>query len=85
MDNTNCSVREIARKVFSELDLLLLPTTGTTYRMNILAEPVNSNSNLGYYHQFCELLDLAALALPPIFVLEQSAFWRHADCAGIFR
>ena len=59
---------QIARKVFSELDLLLLPTTGTTYRIEqVLAEPVKLNSNLGYYTNFVNLLDLAALALPAGF------------------
>ncbi len=56
------------RKIFSELDVLLLPTTGTTYRIeDILAEPVRLNSNLGYYTNFVNLLDLTALALPAGF------------------
>jgi allophanate hydrolase len=57
-----------ARKVFSELDLLLLPTTGTTYRIEeILADPIRLNSNLGHYTNFVNLLDLAALAVPAGF------------------
>jgi allophanate hydrolase len=59
---------QITRKVFSELDVLLLPTTGTTYRIeDILADPIRLNSNLGYYTNFVNLLDLAALALPAGF------------------
>ena len=57
-----------ARKVFSELDVLLLPTTGTTYRIEeVLADPVRLNTNLGHYTNFVNLLDLAALALPAGF------------------
>ena len=56
------------RKVFSELDVLLLPTTGTTYRIDeVLADPIRLNSNLGHYTNFVNLLDLAALALPAGF------------------
>jgi allophanate hydrolase len=56
------------RKIFSELDVLLLPTTGTTYRIDeVLADPVRLNSNLGHYTNFVNLLDLAALALPAGF------------------
>jgi allophanate hydrolase len=57
-----------ARKVFSEMDVLLLPTTGTTYRIEeVLADPIRLNSNLGHYTNFVNLLDLAALAVPAGF------------------
>ncbi|HTR42523.1 MAG TPA: allophanate hydrolase [Pseudomonadales bacterium] len=57
-----------ARKIFSELDVLLLPTTGTTYRIEeVLANPIRLNSNLGHYTNFVNLLDLAALAVPAGF------------------
>ena len=60
--------RQAARKVFSGLDLLLLPTTGTIYRIDeVLADPVGLNSNLGHYTNFVNLLDLAAVALPAGF------------------
>jgi allophanate hydrolase len=59
---------QITRKVFSELDVLLLPTTGTTYRIEeVLADPIRLNNNLGHYTNFVNLLDLAALALPSDF------------------
>jgi allophanate hydrolase len=62
------SYTQQARKVFSELDLLLLPTTGTTYRIEeVLTDPIRLNSNLGYYTNFVNLLDLAALAVPAGF------------------
>jgi allophanate hydrolase len=57
-----------ARKIFSELDVLLLPTTGTTYQIeDVLADPIRLNSDLGHYTNFVNLLDLAALALPAGF------------------
>ena len=46
-------------------DVMLLPTTGTIYRIDeVWADPVRLNSNLGYYTNFVNLLDLAAVAVP---------------------
>ncbi len=54
--------------LWQKLDVLLLPTTGTTYRIEeVLADPIKLNSNLGHYTNFVNLLDLAALALPAGF------------------
>ncbi len=54
--------------VWKQLDVLLLPTAGTTYRIEqVLADPVKLNSNLGHYTNFVNLLDLAALAVPAGF------------------
>ncbi|TYC89228.1 allophanate hydrolase [Novosphingobium sp. BW1] len=51
--------------VWEEVDMLAFPTTGTTYRVGELAKaPVALNSNLGYYTNFVNLLDMAALAVP---------------------
>ena len=59
---------QTVRKIFSELDVLLLPTTGTIYRIEkVLADPIKLNSNLGYYTNFVNLLDLTAIALPAGF------------------
>ncbi len=58
------SLAQATRDVWQALDVLLLPTTGTTYRISdVLADPINLNSRLGYYTNFVNLLDLAALAL----------------------
>lgn len=44
---------------------LLTPTAGTIYRIaEIEADPVQTNTNLGYYTNFVNLLDLSAIALP---------------------
>jgi len=62
------SLAQAIAPLWKKLDLLLLPTTGTTYRLaEVLADPVRLNSQLGYYTNFVNLLDLAALALPAGF------------------
>ncbi|KPF83332.1 allophanate hydrolase [alpha proteobacterium AAP38] len=59
--------QEIAR-IWSDLDLLLLPTTPTIYSVaDMLADPVRLNSNLGLYTNFVNLLDCAAVAVPAGF------------------
>jgi allophanate hydrolase len=50
------------------MDVMLLPTTGTTYKITeVLADPVRLNSNLGTYTNFVNLMDLSALAVPAGF------------------
>jgi allophanate hydrolase len=57
------SVREWAR-----MDVLLLPTTGTVYtHEQVAADPIKLNTNLGYYTNFVNLMDLAAVAAPTGF------------------
>jgi allophanate hydrolase len=59
------ALAQTMRETWRQLDVLLLPTTGTTYRIaEVLTDPVKLNSNLGHYTNFVNLLDLAALALP---------------------
>jgi allophanate hydrolase len=54
-----------ARKQWHEMDVLVLPTTGTIYtHEQIAADPVKLNTNLGYYTNFVNLMDLAAVAAP---------------------
>ena len=55
-------------KTWKSIDVMLLPTTGTTYKISeVEADPVKLNSNLGYYTNFVNLLDLAAFAIPAGF------------------
>ncbi len=57
-----------AEAQWTKMDALLLPTTGTTYRIaDVLADPVRLNSNLGLYTNFVNLMDLSALAVPAGF------------------
>src|SRR5271165_6384321 len=61
-------LRGIADAAWKQLDLLLLPTTGTTYTLaEVEADPVGLNTNLGFYTNFVNLLDLSAVAAPAGF------------------
>ena len=64
-------LRELRRAADAEwrhMDVLALPTTGTIYTHEaVKAEPIRLNTNLGYYTNFVNLLDLAAVALPAGF------------------
>jgi allophanate hydrolase len=58
-------LRREAEKQWAEMDVLMLPTTGTIYtHEQIAAEPVKLNTNLGFYTNFVNLMDLAAVAAP---------------------
>lgn len=58
----------MAEREWTKMDMMLLPTAGTIYTHDQIAlEPVKSNTNLGYYTNFVNLLDLAALAIPAGF------------------
>jgi allophanate hydrolase len=58
-------LRRIADTLWETIDLIVLPTTGTTYRVaELRAAPIALNSNLGAYTNFVNLLDMAAVAVP---------------------
>jgi allophanate hydrolase len=69
-------------------DVIVTPTAGTHYRIDaVAADPIQLNSNLGYYTNFVNLLDLAAVAVPSGFqanglpfgiTLLAPAFYDHA-------
>jgi allophanate hydrolase len=51
--------------VWDVADFLLVPTTGTAFSLAALeAAPIARNTELGYYTNFTNLLDLAAIAIP---------------------
>ncbi len=51
--------------MWRRIDLLLVPTIGTLYRIpEAAADPLALNSTLGHYTNFANLLDLAAIAVP---------------------
>lgn len=55
----------VAETMWQGVDVLAFPTTGTTYRVaELLEAPVALNSNLGFYTNFVNLLDMAAIAVP---------------------
>ncbi|HZU90849.1 MAG TPA: allophanate hydrolase, partial [Stellaceae bacterium] len=56
------------RRVWRQIDLLMVPTTGTIYRIaEIEADPIALNDTLGHYTAFANLLDLCAFAVPSGF------------------
>jgi allophanate hydrolase len=53
---------------WKRMDMLVVPTAGTIYRLEEIADqPIALNTNLGYYTNFVNLLDLAAIAVPAGF------------------
>jgi allophanate hydrolase len=62
------ALRRHAAGVLSALEFLVTPTAGTVYTVDeVLADPVGLNTDLGYYTNFVNLLDLAAVAVPSGF------------------
>lgn len=62
------ALRQETREVWEQIDLLMLPTTGTIYRLaEVDEDPIALNENLGRYTNFCNLLDLSAIAVPAGF------------------
>jgi allophanate hydrolase len=60
--------RHQTQAVWRAIDLLVVPTTGTTYRIaEVEADPIEPNLRLGRYTNFVNMLDLAALAVPAGF------------------
>lgn len=61
-------LKELKRRadlVMASVDLIVTPTAGTAYTAaEVEADPVQLNSNLGYYTNFMNLLDLSACAIP---------------------
>ncbi|MBQ1028042.1 allophanate hydrolase [Micromonospora sp. C95] len=52
-------------KLWNEVDVLVVPTVGTTFTLDEIAEdPIGRNTVLGRYTQFANLLDLAAVTVP---------------------
>ncbi len=59
------TLRRAAAAEFAKIDVLAVPTAPTIYTIAAVeADPLKLNSNLGYYTNFVNLLDLAAIAVP---------------------
>jgi allophanate hydrolase len=53
---------------WAKMDMMLLPTTGTIFRIDeVLADPIRLNNDLGLYTNFTNLMDLSAVAVPAGF------------------
>ncbi len=62
------ALQRVAQKVWHSIDVLVTPTVGTIYTIEeVNADPIKCNSNLGYYTNFMNLLDLSATAVPTGF------------------
>ncbi|MBA3022310.1 MAG: allophanate hydrolase [Gammaproteobacteria bacterium] len=62
------ALRAEAALTWGRIDCLLTPTAGTIYRIDEMeADPIKLNANLGYYTNFMNLLDCAAVAVPAGF------------------
>lgn len=67
--------KKAADKVLAEVDCIVTPTAGTHYSIAELeADPVQLNTNLGYYTNFMNLLDYSALAIPSGFYSNDMPF-----------
>jgi len=61
-------LRRITEAEWAKADILLLPTSPTTYTVEeMLADPITRNSHFGRYTNFVNLLDCAAIAVPAGF------------------
>ncbi|MES2935186.1 MAG: allophanate hydrolase [Pseudomonadota bacterium] len=62
------ALRRQAEAIWRDCDVLLTPTAGQLYTLaQVEADPIGLNSNLGYYTNFMNLLDMCALAVPAGF------------------
>ncbi|MEV4348378.1 allophanate hydrolase [Actinoplanes sp. NPDC049596] len=58
-------LKAAADRMWERIDVLVLPTIGTTYTHAEIAEdPIGRNLDLGRYTQFANLLDMAAVTVP---------------------
>jgi allophanate hydrolase len=61
-------LRRQSELAWRSIDILLTPTAGRHYTIDeVNADPIRLNSNLGYYTNFLNLLDLSAYAVPAGF------------------
>jgi len=57
--------RQHAAALWQDIDVLVVPTAPTIYTITeVNADPIGKNRNLGWYTNFVNLLDLAAIAVP---------------------
>jgi len=62
------SLKRASERVWDNVDVLMTPTAGTIYEIaRVNADPIRLNTNLGYYTNFMNLLDLAGVAIPAGF------------------
>jgi allophanate hydrolase len=58
-------LKAVVARLFTGMDVLVLPTIGTTFTVpQVLGDPIATNTKLGHYTHFGNLLDLCAIAVP---------------------
>ncbi|MET1006636.1 MAG: allophanate hydrolase [Propionibacteriaceae bacterium] len=58
-------LKSLVAELWQTMDVLILPTLGTTFTVEqVLAAPIGTNTTLGHYTHFGNLLDLCAVAVP---------------------
>lgn len=63
------ALRRKVEPVWRDIDVMMTPTAGTIYTIAELdADPIQLNSNLGYYTNYMNLLDLCGTAVPAGFL-----------------
>jgi allophanate hydrolase len=61
-------------RLLEGIDVMVVPTEGTIYRIHeVEADPITLNANMGYYTNFVNFMDLAAIAVPNGFLSNGSA------------
>lgn len=69
------ALKRQAASIWENIDFLLTPTAGTHYTIaEVEANPIELNSNLGYYTNFMNLLDLSSVATPTGFTKKGMPF-----------
>ena len=59
------ALKQICDEQLAKIDCLLTPTAGRCFTIeDMLKQPIKFNSQLGYYTNFMNLLDLASIAVP---------------------
>ncbi|KAA8881957.1 allophanate hydrolase [Nocardia colli] len=58
-------LRAVVARMWADCDVMVVPTIGTTCTIGeVLANPIDTNTMLGHYTHFGNLLDLTAIAVP---------------------
>ena len=75
--------RRSSRRVIASVDLFCVPTAPTHYTVDaVLADPIATNSRLGTYTNFVNLLDMCGIAVPDRQAERRPADERHAAGGG---
>ena len=62
------ALKRQARRVFEQMDVMLVPTTPTIYTTaEVEADPIRLNARLGTYTNFVNLMEMCGIAIPSGF------------------